>query len=189
MDIACIVGEGFEEQELQVPLERLRQAGHDVTLIGRRSGERVKGKRGAQEVEIELGIDDARVEDFDALLIPGGYSPDHLRADERFVDLVAEFDETDKLIAAICHGPQILITADLVDGRRLTAWDTVQIDLEYAGADVVDEPVVVDGNWITSRKPADLDAFTSTLLKALDDEESDAALDDTEEEDEAPAPT
>jgi protease I len=169
MKIACIVGEGFEDSELKIPVEKLRDAGHEVTMIGAAKGDVVKGKKGQEKVTIELGIDDAAAADFDALLIPGGYSPDHLRADDRFVDFVASFDDEDKLIAAVCHGPQLLLTADLVEGRRMTAWQTVQIDLEYAGADVVDEPVVVDENWITSRKPDDLEEFSTAILEALDE--------------------
>ena len=169
MRIACIVGDGFEERELQVPVDRLRRAGHDVVIVGEHDGATIVGKEGEAKVRVDLGVDEARVDDFDALFIPGGHSPDHLRADDRFVDLVEDFDQAGKPIAAICHGPQLLLTADLVDGRRMTAWQTVQIDLSYAGADVVDEPVVVDGNLITSRMPEDLDAFCRELLATLDD--------------------
>lgn len=175
MRIACIVGGGYEESELNVPMEGLRQAGHEVVLVGERRGEEVAGKHGVEKVTIDVGIDDARSDDFDALFIPGGHSPDHLRADDRFVDLVEDFDDQGKPIAAVCHGPQLLLTADLVEGRRMTAWETVQVDLSFAGADVVDEPVVVDDNLITSRKPEDLDVFTRELLRVLDTWEGERA--------------
>ncbi len=101
------------------------------------------------------------------LLIPGGYSPDKLRADDRFVQFVRDFDATKRPLAAVCHGPQLLLTAELVQGRTLTAWKTVQGDLRQAGAHVRDQEVVVDDNWITSRKPDDLEAFSAKLIEEL----------------------
>jgi protease I len=101
------------------------------------------------------------------LVIPGGQSPDHLRADPRFVQFVKRFDATGRPLAAVCHGPQLLITAGLVRGRTLTAWKTIQEDLRQIGATVKDEPVVTDGNWITSRQPSDLEAFSQAILAAL----------------------
>jgi protease I len=109
-----------------------------------------------------------RPEDYDALLIPGGYSPDHLRADPRFPAFVKQFNATGQPLAAVCHGPQLLITAGLVRGRTMTAWKTIQEDLRQIGANVVDREVVVDGSWITSRQPSDLEAFSQALLRALE---------------------
>ena len=106
-------------------------------------------------------------DEYDALVIPGGQSPDHLRADARFVELVKKFDATGRPLAAVCHGPQLLITARLVKGRTLTAWKTIQEDLRQIGAHVKDEPVVIDRNWITSRQPSDLEAFSQATLEAL----------------------
>src|SRR6185312_8670462 len=97
------------------------------------------------------------------------YSPDKLRADERFVAFVKDFDQTGRPLAAVCHGPQLLLTADLQRGRTLTAWKTIQGDLRQAGAKVKDQAVVVDRNWITSRKPDDLEAFSSKFLEELSD--------------------
>lgn len=165
MRFACILAHDFEDVEYKMPVDRLRAAGHEVVVIGAKKGEKLEGKKGEETVETDMGIDDARVEDFDALFIPGGYSPDLLRADQRFVDFVTAFDDAKKLIATICHGPQLLITADRVKGRRLTAWRTVQVDLERVGADVVDEPVVVEGNLITSRQPSDLETFAHAILE------------------------
>jgi protease I len=167
MRIACILAEGFEDSELTVPRDRLTAAGCDVTIIGAEAGERLEGKNGKVAVEAEASIEDVDVDEFDALFIPGGYSPDHLRADPRFVRFVRDFDRAGKLIAAVCHGPQLLLTADLVRGRRMTAWTTVQVDLRRAGAHVVDREVVVDRNWVTSRMPEDLEAFSAECLEQL----------------------
>ena len=106
-------------------------------------------------------------DDFDALFIPGGYSPDHLRADDRVVDFTRAFFERERPVFAICHGPQLLITADVVRGRTMTAWKTIQVDLAKAGARVVDEEVVVDRNLVTSRQPSDVDAFSRESLALL----------------------
>lgn len=165
--IACIVAEGFEDSELKVPYDRLREAGHQVTLIGEKPGVELAGKKGKETIRTDRGIDDVSPAEFDLLFIPGGHSPDKLRADERFVDFVRAFDEADKPIAAVCHGPQLLMAADLVEGRTLTAWKTVQADLRLAGVDVKDEPVVIDQNWITSRKPEDLPQFCDAILQAI----------------------
>lgn len=167
MRIACILAADYEDSELRVPYDRLVAAGHTVDIIGARAGEELAGKKGKERVRTTHGIDDVRTGDYDALLIPGGYSPDKLRADDRFVDLVREFDRAGKLIAAVCHGPQLLITADLVRGRTLTAWKTIQVDLERAGARVLDREVVVDRNFITSRKPDDLEVFAREIIARL----------------------
>jgi len=165
--IACLLGQDFEDSEYQVPRERLEQAGYQVVVIGTKAGEELTGYKRKVKAKVGLSIDDADVEDFEGLLIPGGFSPDHLRIDRRFVDFVRKFDRTKRPLAAVCHGPQLLMTAGLVKGRTLTAWPTVQEDLKCAGANVVDAEVVVDDNWITSRKPEDLKAFSDKLLEEL----------------------
>ena len=167
--IACLLGRGFEDSEFRVPVERLRAAGYEVEVIGTERGQTIAGKRKREEVRIDRAIDDAEPAGYEGLLIPGGHSPDHLRADKRFVEFVRAFDATGRPLAAVCHGPQLLLTAGLVAGRRLTAWPTVQGDLRYAGAEVRDESVVVDGNWITSRKPEDLELFSARFIQALVD--------------------
>ena len=106
--------------------------------------------------------------EFDALFIPGGYSPDHLRADNRMVAFARAFFNPDRPVFAICHGPQILMTARVVHNRRMTAWKTIQDDLHQVGADVLDQEVVVDGNLVTSRQPADIPAFNRACLAVLD---------------------
>ncbi len=167
MKIACIVASGFEDSELRIPMERLRAAGHEVVIVAADEGAELVGKKGKERVTADRGIDDVHARDYDLLLIPGGHSPDALRIDPRFVELVKDFDKAQKPIAAVCHGPQLLIAARLVRGRKLTAWPTVQEDLRQAGADVEDREVVIDRNWITSRKPADLDAFARAILERL----------------------
>ncbi|MBI4511285.1 MAG: type 1 glutamine amidotransferase [Deltaproteobacteria bacterium] len=167
MNIACILAEGFEDSELRIPLNRLTAAGHRVVIIGKQKGEELVGKRGKERVRADESIDAADPGDYQALLIPGGKSPEHLRADERFVRFVQRMDEEGKLVAAVCHGPQILLTAGLVRGRTMTAWKTVQVDLRQAGAHVVDREVVVDENLVTSRKPDDLEAFSREILNEL----------------------
>jgi len=166
--IACLLASGFEDSEFRVPYDRLREAGYLVEIIGLRAGEQLEGERKREPVKTDFGIDEGDPADYQGLLIPGGYSPDKLRADERFVDFVKEFDGTRRPLAAVCHGPQLLLAAELQRGRTLTAWKTVQSDLRQAGAKVVDQEVVVDGNWITSRKPDDLPAFSERFLAELD---------------------
>jgi protease I len=165
--IACLLADGFEDSEFRVPYDRLRDAHYDVEIVGARAGQELSGYKKHETATTDLSIDDADPESYDGLLIPGGQSPDHLRADPRFVDFVKKFDATGRPLAAVCHGPQLLLSAELQRGRTLTAWSTVQGDLRQAGAHVKDEPVVVDGNWITSRKPDDLAAFSSKLIEEL----------------------
>ncbi len=165
--IACLLGEDFEDSEFRVPYDRFKAEGFEIDVIGERAGQTLSGKKGKEKVKATKGIEEVRPEDYQALFIPGGYSPDHLRHDARFVEFVRRFDATRKPVAAVCHGPQLLMTAHLVEGRTLTAWDTVQDDLKLAGANVKDEPVVKDRNWITSRKPDDLEQFSSAVVDAL----------------------
>jgi protease I len=167
MRIACLLDSDFEDSEFEKPYRALRDAGHDVVVIGFERGKEVSGKKGQVKTKTELSIGDASPGDYDALLIPGGYSPDHLRADKRFVDFARAFFDRERPVCAVCHGPQLLITAGVVKGRRMTAWRTIQEDLRYAGANVVDEEVVVDRNLVTSRQPSDLDAFSRESIKLL----------------------
>lgn len=167
MKVACILADGFEDSEFRVPYDKLKAAGFEITVIGPDKDATLEGKQGKEKVRPDDAIDTVKMGEFDLLLIPGGHSPDHLRADERFVELVRTFDEDGKWIAAVCHGPQLFITARIVKGRTLTAWSTVQADLEAAGANVQDEPVVIDRNWITSRKPDDLEQFSQAIIERV----------------------
>ncbi len=168
MKIACLLGQGFEDSEFRVPYDRLRSEGYQVDIIGVKAGEELKGYKGKEKVTAEKAIDQVKPDDYDALLIPGGQSPDHLRVDRRMVEFVKAFDRDGKLIAAVCHGPQLLIAAHLVKGRSLTAWQTIQDDLQQVGATVKDEPVVIDRNWITSRKPDDLQQFSDAIVDQIE---------------------
>ncbi|MFL5393498.1 MAG: type 1 glutamine amidotransferase domain-containing protein [Myxococcales bacterium] len=165
--IACLLGPGFEDSEFRLPYDALKNAGYQVDIISMKAGTELKGYKGKEMVKSEKGIDEVRADDYQAILIPGGHSPDQIRKDKKIVEFVKKFDSMKRPIAAVCHGPQLLLTARLVRGRTLTAWETVQGDLEQAGANVKDQEVVVDQNWITSRKPEDLKAFSEAMLKAL----------------------
>ena len=167
MRIACLLDTDFEDSEFRVPYNAYRAAGHEVVIIGFEAGKELRGKKGNEMVRSERGIDDAAADDSDALFIPGGYSPDHLRADERMVRFAWAFFERERPVFAVCHGPQLLLTAGVVEGRAMTAWKTVQVDLRVAGAKVVDEEVVVDRNLVTSRQPSDLSAFCRESLGLL----------------------
>ncbi|MBC7174528.1 MAG: type 1 glutamine amidotransferase [Polyangiaceae bacterium] len=166
-EVAMIVGPEFEDAEFRIPYERLREAGHVVTLFGSRGGETVHGKRGKERARIDSACRDGKPTSYDAIVIPGGHSPDHLRTDESVVEFVRVFAKTGRPMAVVCHGPQLLIEADLVRGKRLTSWPSIRRDLENAGATWLDEEVVRDGPLITSRKPADLEAFSEALLETL----------------------
>ncbi|KRM36885.1 orf22 [Lentilactobacillus parafarraginis DSM 18390 = JCM 14109] len=163
--VAVLVTNLVEDVEYTEPVEALKSAGHKVTTISFEKGT-VEGKHGTQ-INIDKSIDEVSPQDFDALFIPGGFSPDQLRADQRFVEFTKFFLATNKLTASICHGPQLMIQTGLVQGRTMTAYLTVQPDLYYAGARIEDKAVVIDGNLITSREPKDIPAFNDAFLSAL----------------------
>lgn len=164
--IAAIVTDFVEDVEYTSPVDALEGAGHQVVTISFAGKKVVTGKHGTK-IKIDQVINDVKPADFDAILIPGGFSPDQLRADEKFVDFVKEFLLADKPTFAICHGPQLFIQTGLVKGRTMTAFKTVKPDLYYAGAKVKDQPVVIDDQLITSRTPADLPKFNQAILAAL----------------------
>jgi protease I len=165
--VAMLVEDEFEDRELTGPLEALRAAGANVTLIGPTKGASFRGKRGEATVASDLAAGDARIGDFDALIIPGGHAPDKMRLRHAMVDLVRDAMEAQKPVAAICHGPQLLISANTLRGRTLTCWPSIAIDVKNAGGLYVDKPVVEDGNLITSRKPDDVPMFSDAIIKAL----------------------
>jgi protease I len=167
--IAILAEEGFEDSELIEPLRAVKSAGAKVVVVGSGSQESYKGKRGRATVPVDVAADNVKAEDFDAVIIPGGYAPDKMRLHQSMVNLVKEAHELGKVVAAICHGPQLLIAAGIVRGRRVTSWASIAVDLRNAGADWVDAPVVQDGNLITSRKPADLPRFNKAIIEALRD--------------------
>lgn len=166
--IAFIVDKDFEDSEFRVPYEQVKQAGHEPVIIGLEAGKTLEGKKGKETIRADKAIQDVRAEDFAALVIPGGYSPDHLRMDVKMVGFVRDFFKADKPIAAICHAPWMLVEADIADGRTVTSFPSIKTDLLNAGARWVDREVVEDGNLITSRKPDDLKAFCAALLRQVD---------------------
>ncbi|GAA0493161.1 general stress protein 18 [Salinibacillus aidingensis] len=169
--VAVLLTNMFEDVEYTEPAKALREAGHELTVIEKEKGTSVTGKQGEAKVEIDASIDDVKPEDFDALLIPGGFSPDILRDDERFVTFSKHFMDEKKPVFAICHGPQLLITAKTLDGRKATGYKSIQVDLENAGVNFVDEEVVVCCNQlVTSRQPDDIPAFNREALKVLESE-------------------
>ncbi|MFP4521334.1 MAG: type 1 glutamine amidotransferase domain-containing protein [Fibrobacterota bacterium] len=164
--IAVILDNLFEDPEYTEPVKAYKESGHQITNIGLKKTE-VKGKRNGTEVMIEQTLDETDPADFDALLIPGGYSPDKLRASETAVRFVKEFSETGKPVFSICHGPQLLITAGALKNRKITGYKSIIKDIENAGAEFIDEKVVVGGNFVSSRNPGDLPAFTEKTLEVL----------------------
>jgi protease I len=166
--IAFIVADLFEDSEFRVPYDRVRAAGHEAVIVGISAGRRISGKKGKEELTSDAGIDTVSADKFDALVIPGGYSPDHLRTSEPMVRFVKDFHRAGKPIAAVCHAGWMLAEADIAEGRTLTSWPSIRTDLLNAGARWVDREVVEDGNLITSRKPDDLPAFTNALLRQVE---------------------
>lgn len=162
-----IVGPGFEDMEYTVPYRKLIEGGHEVEVLGAEAGETVEGKQGQEKVKIQAAASDRDPKKFDALVLPGGHGPDALRTDEGVVDFVKRFVATGRPVAAVCHGPQLLIEAGAVSGRTMTSWPSVKTDLINAGARWKDAEVVEDGAFITSRKPEDLEAFSNALLSKL----------------------
>ncbi len=164
---ACIlVGPEFEDLELFYPLIRLKEEGYEVELVGPEK-KVYSGKHGIT-VEVDKKIDEVRVDDHDVLIIPGGWAPDRLRRNKQIVDFVAAFFKTGKTVAAICHGPQLLISAKVLKGYRLTCAPAIKDDVENAGGIYEDKQVVVDRNLITSRTPDDLHVFVKAIIKPGD---------------------
>src|SRR5204862_2292765 len=165
--VAMLVEEGFEDRELTGPLEALRAAGATVTIVGPTAGAEFRGKRGQAVVTSDAAAGSTRIQDFDALGIPGGHAPDKMRMRHAMVDLAREAVDGGKPVAAICHGPQLLISASGLRGRTLTCWPSIAIDVKNAGGLYVDKPVVEDGNLITLRKPDDVPSFSQAIIRAL----------------------
>ncbi len=165
--IATLMTDMFEDSEYTEPANAFREDGHEVIIIEKESGNKIKGKN-ETEVEVDNGIDHVQPSEFDALFLPGGFSPDILRADDRFVSFTKAFMDADKPVFAICHGPQLLITAKTLEGRDVTGYKSIKVDLENAGATYHDEEVFVCQNQlVTSRTPDDLPAFIKESLKLL----------------------
>jgi protease I len=166
--IAILVSDGFEQSELLEPKKALDQAGATTKVVSPSEG-KVKGwnhKEWGQEVPVDVPLNSARPDDFDALLLPGGVmNPDHLRMNPQAVEFVKRFTDAGKPVAAICHGPWTLIEAGAVQGHTMTSWPSLKTDLKNAGANWVDKEVVRDGKLVTSRKPDDIPAFNREMIQ------------------------
>ncbi len=168
--VLILATDGFEQSELTDPKKALEDAGIETTVASPKSGE-IKGwdqTDWGNTVKVDATLDDVSANDFDALLLPGGQiNPDKLRMEEKAVALVKAFAQAGKPIAAICHGPWMLVEADVVKGKTVTSWPSIRTDLRNAGANVVDQEVAIDGQFITSRKPDDIPAFSKALIEAV----------------------
>ncbi len=163
--VAMVIAPNYEDIEATDPKEALEKAGADVIIVGIEKGE-VKGKKGAT-LEATETFDTVSVDDFDILVIPGGGAPENLRIDDGAVAFTRRFTESGKPVAAICHGAQLLISAEVLQNRTLTAVNKIRDDVRNAGGNYVDEELVVDGNLITSRTPKDLPAFNDAIVAAV----------------------
>lgn len=168
--VAILATDGFEQAELLEPKKALEEAGAQTTIVSIKPGE-IKGwneKEWGQSVPVEKTVDGVSADDFDALMLPGGVmNPDKLRMNEQAVDFARDFIEAGKPVGAICHGPWLLVEADVVEGRRVTSWPSLRTDLVNAGAEWEDSEVVVDEGLVTSRKPADIPAFSRKLIEEI----------------------
>ncbi len=169
--IAILATDGYERSELMEPRDRLSRAGAKIEVISPKDGKEIRSwdkTDWGDSVKVDREIGEARIGEYDALVVPGGVmNPDHMRVDGRAVNFVRDFLATGKPTAVICHGPWMLVEADVLEGRRVTSYHTIRTDLVNAGGDWVDEPVVVDGNLITSRNPDDLPAFCDKIAEML----------------------
>jgi protease I len=168
--VAILATDGFEQTELMEPKRLLEEAGAETFVVSPHSGEITgwKDKNWADKVPVDETLDSCSAEDFDALVLPGGLmNPDRLRMDSQAVRFVRDFVTAGKPIGAICHGPWTLIEAGAVKGKTMTSWPAIRSDLENAGAEWVDEEVVTDNGLVTSRKPADVPAFTKKLIEEI----------------------
>lgn len=165
--IAVLITNEFEDIEFTSPKEALEAVGHELVTIEKEVGKMVKGKKG-ETVQIDKAVNDINPEEFDALFIPGGFSPDLLREHDDIVAFTKYFMDNMKPVFAICHGPQLLITAKTLEGRDATGYKSIRVDMEYAGAKFADKEVVVCQNQlVTSRQPDDLPAFNREIVNIL----------------------
>lgn len=167
-NIAVIITDLFEDSEYTQPAEAFKEAGHNLVHVGvKNPQETVKGKKENTPVAIDKNIKEVDADQFDALLIPGGYSPDKLRAKPEPVEFVKKFMDQNKPVFSICHGAQLLISADTLKDRKATGWKSITQDIKNAGAEYLDQEVVEDDNLVTSRQPSDLPAFIKASLNKL----------------------
>jgi len=169
--IAFLATDGFEQAELLEPRKALDDAGATTEVIAPKNG-KIKGWKGkdwGEEVKVDTALEDANPNDYDGLVLPGGViNPDHLRMDASAVNFVRQFVSTGKTVGAICHGPWTLLEAGALRGKTVTSWPSLKTDLKNAGANWVDGEVVIDGQFVTSRKPDDIPAFNKALIDAME---------------------
>ncbi|MEA2485772.1 MAG: protease, partial [Actinomycetota bacterium] len=144
--VAFIVDEMFEDSEFRLPYDRVKEQGHQPTIVGLEKSKKLEGKKGDETITIEVGIDEVQPDSFDALVIPGGYSPDKIRTNEKMVAFTRAMVEAGKPVAAVCHAGWMLAEADVLKGKTVTSWPSIKTDLVNAGAEWVDQEVVEDGN-------------------------------------------
>jgi protease I len=182
--VLIVATDGFEEWELFGPREILQKRGAEVVLASLKLNpiQATVHDDPGKTIRPDLTVDQASADDFDALILPGGVrNPDQLRLHDNVIELIRDFDDQEKPIGAICHAPWLLVEADLLDGRTATSWPSIRTDLRNAGANVVDEPAVTDGNIVTSRKPDDVEAFTNALIDLIEDRPEVTEVEATEE--------
>ena len=170
--VLIVATDGFEEWELFGPRQILQQQGAEVVLASLKTDpiQATVHDDPGKTIRPDLTVDQANADDFDALILPGGVrNPDHLRTHENVIALIRRFSEQGKPVAAICHGPWLLVEADLVRGRTVTSWPSIRTDLRNAGGNVVDQAAVIDGNIVTSRNPDDVEAFTNALIDLIEE--------------------
>ena len=170
--VLIIATDGFEEWELFGPREILQERGAEVVLASPKRDpiQATIHDDPGKTIRPDMTVDEALADDFDALILPGGVrNPDHLRLNERTIQLIKDFAAQGKPVGAICHGPWLLVEADLLRGRTATSWPSIRTDLRNAGANVVDEPAVTDGNIVTSRNPQDVEEFTTAMIDLIED--------------------
>jgi len=165
--IAILAADDYEDTELLYPYYRMQEAGAEVSLVGTASSADVVHSKHGYPVTIALKANEANADDFDAVIVPGGYAPDKLRRCTATLDFVSSLFGQEKVCAAICHAGWVLISAGVLQGKRATSFSAIRDDMKNAGAGWVDEEVVIDGNLITSRYPDDLPAFCREIIKAL----------------------
>jgi protease I len=166
--VCILIEDEFEDSELTSPRDALLAAGIDVTIVGPVAGRAYRGKKGTS-VTADAAADQVKASDFSAVVVPGGHAPDKMRLRHAMVDLVRDTVAAGRPVAAICHGPSLLINANVLKGRTLTCWPSIAVDVKNAGGRYVDQPVAEDGPLITSRKPDDLPLFNAALLRRLTD--------------------
>ena len=165
--VAVLVEKFYEDLELWYPVLRLREAGCDVKIVGPKAGESYPSKHG-YPAKADVSASDVKASDFDAIIIPGGYSPDHLRRHKSIIQLLLDAAAQGKVLAAICHGPWMLCSAKCIKGKKVTGFYSIRDDVENAGGIWQDEACVVDGNIVTSRTPDDLPAFMKGIFAAME---------------------